>query len=41
VAQFNYKFEKRGLGCAIYIKEYTIMMYLVNQMHGLITNLIR
>jgi hypothetical protein len=26
------------LGCAISIKEYTIMMDLVNQIHGLITN---
>lgn len=25
------KLEKQGLGCAIYMKEYTIMMYLVNQ----------
>ena len=40
VPKFNYKLEKQRLGCAIYIKEYTIMMYLVNQMHGLIRNLI-
>jgi len=34
----NWKLEKQGLGCAIYIKEYTIMLYLANQIHGLITN---
>lgn len=36
--QFNYKLSKQGLGCAIYMKEYRIMMYLLNQIYGLITN---
>lgn len=27
----NYKLEKHGLGCAIHMKEYRIMMYLANQ----------
>jgi len=30
------KFEKQALGCAIYMKEYTIMMYLSNQIHYVI-----
>jgi len=29
----NSKLEKQWLGCAIYMKEYTIMMYLSNQIH--------
>jgi hypothetical protein len=32
----NSKFAKQGLGCAIHIKEYTIMMYLTRQIRGLI-----